>query len=247
MGDAYAATPQAIPAGPQYVAMGHIHAPQKVPGAPVPAEYAGSLAGARLRRGRRAEARRDRRRRAGPARGRRDGRAAERPPAGARDRHVGRDRRPAGRARGRVPRPHREDDRHGHDAGGTRAADVPLPGEGPRVPAGSGERERVGEGRPLVAGAVRRVLPAGAPRRGAARRAARALPRRARGGGPMRPLELTVEGLPLLPAQDDVRLAGATPRRHRRSDRLGEVVDPRRDLVRAVRQDARTWSATRSR
>lgn len=43
MGDAYAATPQAIPAGPQYVAMGHIHAPQKVPGTPVPAEYAGSL------------------------------------------------------------------------------------------------------------------------------------------------------------------------------------------------------------
>lgn len=43
MGDAYAATPQAIPAGPQYVAMGHIHAPQPVPGAGVPAEYAGSL------------------------------------------------------------------------------------------------------------------------------------------------------------------------------------------------------------
>jgi exonuclease SbcD len=43
MGDAYAATPQAIPAGPQYVAMGHIHAPQTVPGTPVPAEYAGSL------------------------------------------------------------------------------------------------------------------------------------------------------------------------------------------------------------
>ena len=43
MGDAYAATPQAIPPGPQYVAMGHIHAPQKVPGTPVPAEYAGSL------------------------------------------------------------------------------------------------------------------------------------------------------------------------------------------------------------
>ena len=31
------------PAGPQYVALGHIHAPQSVPGAPVPAEYAGSL------------------------------------------------------------------------------------------------------------------------------------------------------------------------------------------------------------
>lgn len=43
MGDAYAATAQAIPAGPQYVAMGHIHAPQAVPGAPVPAQYAGSL------------------------------------------------------------------------------------------------------------------------------------------------------------------------------------------------------------
>lgn len=43
MGDAYTATPQAIPAGPQYVAMGHIHAPQRVPGSPVPAEYAGSL------------------------------------------------------------------------------------------------------------------------------------------------------------------------------------------------------------
>jgi exonuclease SbcD len=43
MGDAYTATAQAIPPGPQYVAMGHIHAPQPVPGAPVPAEYAGSL------------------------------------------------------------------------------------------------------------------------------------------------------------------------------------------------------------
>jgi exonuclease SbcD len=43
MGDAYAATAQSIPVGPQYVAMGHIHAPQPVPGAPVPAHYAGSL------------------------------------------------------------------------------------------------------------------------------------------------------------------------------------------------------------
>ena len=31
------------PPGPQYVALGHIHAPQPVPGALVPAEYAGSL------------------------------------------------------------------------------------------------------------------------------------------------------------------------------------------------------------
>lgn len=43
LGEAYAATPQAIPPGPQYVAMGHVHAPQPVPGAQVPAEYAGSL------------------------------------------------------------------------------------------------------------------------------------------------------------------------------------------------------------
>lgn len=43
IGDAYTATAQALPAGPQYVAMGHIHAPQPVPSAPVPAEYAGSL------------------------------------------------------------------------------------------------------------------------------------------------------------------------------------------------------------
>jgi exonuclease SbcD len=43
IGDAYTATAQALPPGPQYVAMGHIHAPQPVPSAPVPAEYAGSL------------------------------------------------------------------------------------------------------------------------------------------------------------------------------------------------------------
>jgi exonuclease SbcD len=43
MGETYAATPEAIPPGPQYVALGHIHAPQPVPGARVPAEYAGSL------------------------------------------------------------------------------------------------------------------------------------------------------------------------------------------------------------
>ena len=43
MGEVYAADPRAIPPGPQYVALGHIHAPQRVPGALVPAEYAGSL------------------------------------------------------------------------------------------------------------------------------------------------------------------------------------------------------------
>jgi exonuclease SbcD len=43
MGEAYAATGQAIPTALDYVALGHIHAPQPVPGVPVPAEYAGSL------------------------------------------------------------------------------------------------------------------------------------------------------------------------------------------------------------
>ena len=43
MGEAYSATSQAVPTSLSYVAMGHIHAPQSVPGAQVPAEYAGSL------------------------------------------------------------------------------------------------------------------------------------------------------------------------------------------------------------
>lgn len=43
MGEAYTATQEAIPPGIQYVALGHIHAPQPVPGVRVPAEYAGSL------------------------------------------------------------------------------------------------------------------------------------------------------------------------------------------------------------
>ncbi|OFW62911.1 MAG: hypothetical protein A2135_07070 [Actinobacteria bacterium RBG_16_67_15] len=43
IGQAYAATEAAVPASLDYVALGHIHAPQPVPGALVPAEYAGSL------------------------------------------------------------------------------------------------------------------------------------------------------------------------------------------------------------
>ena len=43
MGETYTILPGDIPPGAQYVAMGHIHAPQRVPGAPGPAEYAGSL------------------------------------------------------------------------------------------------------------------------------------------------------------------------------------------------------------
>ena len=36
VGGAYVASAQAIPPGPQYVALGHIHAPQAIPGSPVP-------------------------------------------------------------------------------------------------------------------------------------------------------------------------------------------------------------------
>jgi exonuclease SbcD len=43
MGEAYAATSHSLAPGFHYVAMGHIHAPQAVPGSPVPAQYAGSL------------------------------------------------------------------------------------------------------------------------------------------------------------------------------------------------------------
>jgi len=43
IGEAYAATTGAVPTTLDYVAMGHIHAPQPVPGSQVPAEYAGSL------------------------------------------------------------------------------------------------------------------------------------------------------------------------------------------------------------
>ena len=43
MGDTYTIDPAGLPPGPQYIAMGHIHDPQRVPGAPGPAEYAGSL------------------------------------------------------------------------------------------------------------------------------------------------------------------------------------------------------------
>jgi exonuclease SbcD len=42
LGDDWAAAPQALPASAQYVALGHIHKPQRVETAPGPAYYAGS-------------------------------------------------------------------------------------------------------------------------------------------------------------------------------------------------------------
>src|SRR3954471_21545324 len=43
IGDLFAIAPQALPGGANYVALGHIHRPQRVRGASVPARYAGSL------------------------------------------------------------------------------------------------------------------------------------------------------------------------------------------------------------
>lgn len=42
LGEQWAATPQALPDQAQYVALGHIHKPQRVEAAPAPTEYAGS-------------------------------------------------------------------------------------------------------------------------------------------------------------------------------------------------------------
>ena len=43
IGDIFAITAAALPTTPQYIALGHVHRPQEVPGAPVPTRYAGSL------------------------------------------------------------------------------------------------------------------------------------------------------------------------------------------------------------
>jgi exonuclease SbcD len=43
LGREYAATPQAIPPGVHYAALGHVHKPQGIKGAAAPARYAGSL------------------------------------------------------------------------------------------------------------------------------------------------------------------------------------------------------------
>lgn len=42
LGEEWAATPQAIPDQAQYVALGHIHKPQRIEAAPAPTEYSGS-------------------------------------------------------------------------------------------------------------------------------------------------------------------------------------------------------------
>ncbi len=42
LGEDWAATPQALPSQAQYIALGHIHKPQRIEAAPAPTEYAGS-------------------------------------------------------------------------------------------------------------------------------------------------------------------------------------------------------------
>lgn len=43
VGDLFAIAPQALPTAPQYIALGHVHRPQDLPGAAIPARYSGSL------------------------------------------------------------------------------------------------------------------------------------------------------------------------------------------------------------
>ena len=43
VGQAYGVNPAALPSSPQYLALGHIHQPQELRGAPAPAAYSGSL------------------------------------------------------------------------------------------------------------------------------------------------------------------------------------------------------------
>ncbi len=43
VGEAWATTPQSLPARAHYAALGHVHRPQRVPTSPAPAEYAGSV------------------------------------------------------------------------------------------------------------------------------------------------------------------------------------------------------------
>ncbi len=181
MGEAYAATAQAIPPGPQYVAMGHIHAPQTVPGAPVPAEYAGSLLSLDF------------------------GEAGETKRVVIVDVEPGRLAVPesvpleAGRHLARVTGTWdqieaRADEladlycdltvtTSGTDATlrRTRARDLPVPREGARAPAAVGGGRAAREGRARLGRAVRGLLPPRTPG-GRAARADRALPRDPRGG-----------------------------------------------------------------
>ena len=233
MGDAYAATAQAIPAGPQYVAMGHIHAPQAVPGAPVPAHYAGSLLA--LDFGEAGEQKRvvDRRRRARPARHRREHPAHEGTPARSGSPTTGTRSRPALRS---WPR------RSSTSPCRTSGTDMTL-------------ADRAGEAFPYLV-KVRALRPEGERPQHVAKGASDARTsstpsttnastanQRPRSCSPcsatcsrrrpMRPLELTIEGLPLLPR--------CRPRS------IGVVVAWWASSVRSAPGSPRSWMRSRSR
>ena len=126
-----------------------------------------------------------------------------------------------------------------HDARRARARDLPVPREGPRTATGggsiaSGWRRITARWEELYAEYYRREHRRGRRRTTCSRSSATCSRRR-----PMRPLELTLEGFRSYRERRHVRLARSAARRHRRADRLGEVLDPRRGLVRAVREDPR--------
>ena len=194
MGEAYTATAHAIPAGPQYVALGHIHAPQRG------ARLAGSgrvrrlATRARLRGSRRAQACGDRRRRAGTSRAVVTSVPLRWATARARRGDVGgpgSSRRGAG---GQLPRPHGPGRRAGRGPGSSSRRDVPLPRQ---RPAGAAARRTARPRRRRAAAhgrrAVRRVLPG----RGGSRSPAELLSDSSGASWkrwPMRPRELTLQG-----------------------------------------------------
>ncbi len=174
--------------------------------------------------------------------------AAGRPPPGPRHRHMGRDRGAGRRAGRRVPRPHGEDQRHRHDARRARARGVPVPGAAcARNGRLGAERER---DRRRTAGPGRSCTPSttgGSTGEDAARRAARALPRRARGGGRCDRLSSRSRGS--APTGERVtfdwrgrRLVGIVG-----SDRLGEVLDHSMRCRSRCTARRRRWRAPRSR
>ena len=235
MGEAYAATAQAIPPGPQYVAMGHIHAPQTRAG------RAGARPNTPARCSRWTSARPARQKRvvmvdAEPgrlavARERSRSRAAGRSSArtGTWDAIEAR----ADELAGALPRPHRDRRGDRHDAGRARARDLPVPREGPRAAAASASgRERLAEGAAPLGGAVRGVLPARARRGRAATTCSRSSATCWR-RPPMRPLELTLEGFRSYRERRHVRLARSAARGHRR--------------VRSARGSPRSWMRCPSR
>ena len=199
--------------------MGHIHAPQPVPGAPVPAEYAGSLLP--LDFGEAGEQKRVVIVDVEP------GRLAtvesvplhERTPARARRRHLGR----AGGARrgavGVLPRPHGAGRRHRHGPGPTRGGGLPVPRE--RAAPATGRRAHPRAGTRRRDPPTRSCTPSTTGARPARTRPRSCWPSSARSSrrSPMRPLELTLQGFRSYREPTTFDVARPQPRGHRGPDR----------------------------